>query len=477
MTRKDAAASSADRTRQDQQTDKAREKDGLDRSANRATGADTASTDRTRRPAGKTDQHGQSGRAASGAAETGQEHPSLVAAGTDSQQTINALEEAIALLAATKNPIPAETSIPTETEAREQATGMIPVSSAPPGSDRSDTLPVRKNIPAATLDALLAQVKGGKETPVITPGSPADQPSIGQRQAPAQATEIVIENWQARFSYQTETVQAITQPVLADAGEVTGHGSGPESALRQFQTSPRDANASFIHSQLPSVSTDGTGKDPQSMGEQQQNDNDQPMAQGPKPANPTAATADNQPDISFLFAPGQDSGSSTTQAVQETTIGLTLRLPSGLEIPHSHILNQVVHRLTGQRALESGTVTLRLHPAELGELRMEIRVEQDNIKAHITTQNPQVQEILDQHLPRLREALQQQGMSLAQMTVSLSTEQDGSQPFFQDHFDRQQMRQSHHAIGRISRPFEVDQDEDEELLSGSGDPANLNVVA
>ncbi len=46
---------------------------------------------------------------------------------------------------------------------------------------------------------------------------------------------------------------------------------------------------------------------------------------------------------------------------------------------------------------------------------MEIKVEQDNIKAHIIAQNPQAQEMIDRHPPRLREALELQGLNLQQI--------------------------------------------------------------
>lgn len=95
-------------------------------------------------------------------------------------------------------------------------------------------------------------------------------------------------------------------------------------------------------------------------------------------------------------------------------------------------MDQVINQLANGRKLETGTVTLKLHPQELGELRMEIRVEQDNIKAHITTQNPQAQEMLDRHLPRLRESLEQQGLRLDQIEITVADKSNDDRQLFQN---------------------------------------------
>jgi flagellar hook-length control protein FliK len=117
------------------------------------------------------------------------------------------------------------------------------------------------------------------------------------------------------------------------------------------------------------------------------------------------------------------------------TVGQTesamLRLPSGLFVPHGTVIDQVIAHFSTNSRLESGSVSLQLHPRELGALRLEIKVEQDNIKAHITVQNPQAQELIDRHLPRLREALEQQGLHLQQVEVTVATEDNTNGRRFQ----------------------------------------------
>jgi flagellar hook-length control protein FliK len=112
------------------------------------------------------------------------------------------------------------------------------------------------------------------------------------------------------------------------------------------------------------------------------------------------------------------------------------RLPSGLIVPDTTVMDQVLTHLSLQRRLASTTVHLRLNPQELGELRMEIKVEQDNIKAHIIAQNPQAQEMIDRHLPRLREALELQGLNLQQVSVTLAGGDHADSRRFHDNLHR-----------------------------------------
>ena len=142
------------------------------------------------------------------------------------------------------------------------------------------------------------------------------------------------------------------------------------------------------------------------------------------------------PDEQPLFFAHQREAAAPTAAVAAGSESAGLRLPSGLIVPDSTVMDQMLTHLSLQRRLASSTVHLRLNPQELGELRMEIKVEQDNIKAHIIAQNPQAQEMIDRHLPRLREALEQQGLHLQQIEVTLAGGDHTDNQRFHDNFNR-----------------------------------------
>ena len=122
-----------------------------------------------------------------------------------------------------------------------------------------------------------------------------------------------------------------------------------------------------------------------------------------------------------------------------------MQLPSGLQLSEGQLVDQVVTHLAGSHDGESGRMRLKLHPAELGSLRLDLIVEGDRVRAHLQAQNQQVQEVLDRHLPQLREALQQQGLKIDEFRVDVQQGQEQAQDQAQAWYRQQQQ-------GRSSQP-------------------------
>ncbi|MCF6186085.1 MAG: flagellar hook-length control protein FliK [Desulfobulbaceae bacterium] len=342
--------------------------------------------------------------------------------------------------------------------------------------------------PATTLASLLEKtIASGNEKQISVGNDKATtlaKPSSGQT-TPA----ITIENWRAQFSYQSRTgiqdanIQkpvpaqmqtpgegGLREPVLAYVSPEVEKVAAPAQAKHgsgiDFPSQPRDANSNYIHSNLPGVNVK-TQSESSNKNAQQQNGEGQKNMAKDAIAQAEHAAAKSSQDTPLIFTLDQERASGLLPQGQTNSTSLMLKLPSGTEVPHSQIINQVIDRFTLNRTLESGNITLKLHPAELGELRMEIRVEQDNIKAHITTQNPLVQDILDRHLPRLREALEQQGLNLEQMTVTVGTDDGSNSQLFQEHFgSRQSGRSPQSNNERLA--FSLDQEplNKEEIVDG-----------
>lgn len=110
-------------------------------------------------------------------------------------------------------------------------------------------------------------------------------------------------------------------------------------------------------------------------------------------------------------------------------VGPFLTLPSGQQVPEQEVLQQVFHQLPS-RASGPQRVTLRLNPEELGEVRLEMIIDKETVRAHLQAQSQQVQEVLEKHLPRLREAFEQQGLKLQELQVSVDSGRDGGRSFF-----------------------------------------------
>ena len=233
-----------------------------------------------------------------------------------------------------------------------------------------------------------------------------------------------------QFSHTEET---LPPPVVGTRPAVEAHSA------------PQDTRAHYIHSSLPYKANRSDGEN--KIGQQQESPSHHQKESDPaRPIQsqgqsdirsaslPLAGTSEDSEPLLFANNPITTPPPTTTGT--QTELGM-LRLPSGLMVPGGTVVDQLIAHFSANRRLESGSISLQLHPRELGALRMEIKVEQDNIKAHITVQNPQAQEMIDRHLPRLREALEQQGLHLQQIEVTIAADDNTNGRRFQDNHPQQ----------------------------------------
>jgi flagellar hook-length control protein FliK len=94
------------------------------------------------------------------------------------------------------------------------------------------------------------------------------------------------------------------------------------------------------------------------------------------------------------------------------------------------VLDQVLNQLSFNRAGDKNRVVIRLNPQELGEIKLELVMDKDHLKAQMVAQTRQVQEILEKHMPRLQEALQNQGIKVDQIEVSVDSQSNRGGEFF-----------------------------------------------
>ena len=397
--------------------------------------------------------------------------------------------------------------------AAEKNTSLVPGADAKVLTPQQETLDDRQGKTQIVTNLLDKVTSGLQKADQI-----AQQPTTDG--AGRQEQNLIVEEWQARFSYQNEqtttgqdtrqvetssrlnlvTDQASTKTTFAEPAqsqdttnkelsnlqkgmqvqitpEVTeqaGTGKTASGPTLEGAHQPRDTTSNYIHSNLPGVMTKESND---KAGSFQQNGQalgqNTPESTAEGQNTPTLQGQQYTPLIFSLDQAGSSQG--IMQSGQQAASAASLRLPSGTEVPHSQIVNQVTDHFSMNRNLESGSVILRLHPAELGELRMEIKVEQDNIKAHITTHNPQVQDILDRNIPRLRDVLEQQGMNLEHIQVSVAADNSGNGQLFQEQFEQQQFSRN---FRQQSNPvsFTIQEDEAEMPIPSPGEQ-NLSVHA
>jgi len=78
---------------------------------------------------------------------------------------------------------------------------------------------------------------------------------------------------------------------------------------------------------------------------------------------------------------------------------------------------QVVRGLAQALRQKDGSVTLRLRPAELGPVRVDVRVRQDRVIAQVRTQTEQARGLLGSNLDQLRGALEARGLVVDRIDV------------------------------------------------------------
>jgi flagellar hook-length control protein FliK len=75
-----------------------------------------------------------------------------------------------------------------------------------------------------------------------------------------------------------------------------------------------------------------------------------------------------------------------------------------------------------------GEVRLRLSPPELGSLRLEVRVQDGAMVAHLHTETDSARTALIDNLPALRDRLAEQGVRIDRFDVDLMQRQPGGSP-------------------------------------------------
>lgn len=118
-------------------------------------------------------------------------------------------------------------------------------------------------------------------------------------------------------------------------------------------------------------------------------------------------------------APAAQSHAATNSAVNFDDSVISLR--NGVSVPESRVVDQTLEHLTVHARGDSSAVTVKLHPEELGELQLRMVMEGDQLKVHLQAQNQQVQDVLERNFPRLRDALQDQGLTVEDFQVSVDS--------------------------------------------------------
>ncbi len=153
--------------------------------------------------------------------------------------------------------------------------------------------------------------------------------------------------------------------------------------------------------------------------------------------NHLTAMSDNQ------FTPVDSPKTTTTQGVNAASYITDAKA----------MMEQIVKQARITFALGETTMEMELNPASLGKVLMEVTQKEGNISAHIYTQNETVKEALESQMVQLRENLNQQGVKVDSVQVSVATHE------FEKNLDEQAKReqqQGEEMEQRTSRRRNID---------------------
>lgn len=158
-----------------------------------------------------------------------------------------------------------------------------------------------------------------------------------------------------------------------------------------------------------------------------------------QPLRPTSLkeAAELQPDRQTNTAIPQvqpDSAQLVSASVQKTApVPPQLQSPTRAHgaIHDQVVVQQITSHFDAQGSFESGQAHLKLYPEELGEVHLHLDVHKGNLAARLQAETPEVRDILHRNLDHLRHSLEQQGLKVGRLEVTVlqdSARSDG-QPF------------------------------------------------
>lgn len=84
-----------------------------------------------------------------------------------------------------------------------------------------------------------------------------------------------------------------------------------------------------------------------------------------------------------------------------------------------HFNQQIVW--LGQQQIK--TALIQIHPQELGPLQISLKMDKDNAQLHVISHSPEVKNLLEQTMPRLRDLMAEQGVQLTETNIESQARQ------------------------------------------------------
>lgn len=230
---------------------------------------------------------------------------------------------------------------------------------------------------------------------------------------------------------------ASTAPAVAVAAAPTPTVMTSPAAM------PTSTNAVPIDAELPQVTTSPAALMPEPVGNGERLVHTTPVM--PQPELTTAATA---PAVTEGLRPLPTHFQSAI-VMLDTPVNTTPTATQSAPVGSSAWAGQLQQNMVSMVLRNQQEMTLRLHPAELGPLQVQLRVDDHQAQLMILTHSHHVRGAVEQALPQLREALATQGIQLDDANVADHAQHFAQQQQQQNHA-QQQNRQAHPVENTVS---------------------------
>ncbi len=112
---------------------------------------------------------------------------------------------------------------------------------------------------------------------------------------------------------------------------------------------------------------------------------------------------------------------------------------------------RIARGLQSALAQRGGTVTLRLHPPELGILKVQMQIQEGQVRAQFVTESAAAKGLLTQELGNLRTALERQGLTVERLEVQMQPTQTANMQGGQQSMSQQEQMEDGRSRGQFTR--------------------------
>ena len=249
--------------------------------------------------------------------------------------------------------------------------------------------------------------------PIKTAGSELTEAAAKQQAIDGQATELVV-------GFKEETNEERPDDGLQRSSDIEPTSDGPKEQLKQGHLQDTEAPSSLNAIATDARTADGAKSTSQSATESPVV---APIVSSASSAN--QATPANNSSTSTALTNPAIRARLPAQAQAAATNAPTRSAP--VETDAARLISRVVRAFSAAQDRD-GEVRLRLSPPELGSLRLDVRVENGALTAHLQTETDSARLAIIDNLPALRDRLAEQGIRIERFDVDLMQRQSTGTP-------------------------------------------------